>query len=85
MILNEEPERIIEGHRPPPEWPSRGEIKVNNLIMKYAPEYSPVLKDVSFHIKPSEKVGIVGRTGTRFVSFFQFFFRILSNYLSYNV
>lgn len=65
MNLEEEPPRIIEGHRPPPEWPFQGEIKVNNLIMQYAPENPPVLKDVSFHIKPSEKIGIVGRTGMR--------------------
>ncbi|CAG8506025.1 1335_t:CDS:10 [Funneliformis caledonium] len=76
MNLMEEPARIIEGFRPPPEWPFRGEIKVNNLIMQYAPDNPPVLKDVSFQIKPSEKVGIVGRTGsgksTLAVSFFRF-------------
>jgi ABC-type multidrug transport system fused ATPase/permease subunit len=74
MNLEEEPSRIIEGHRPPPEWPFQGEIKVNNLTMKYAPDNPSVLKDVSFHIKPSEKVGIVGRTGIRFILFFQLIF-----------
>ena len=85
MYLEEEPTRIIEEHRPPPEWPFQGEVKVNNLIMKYAPDNPPVLKDLSFHIKPSEKVGIVGRTGMRFLSFFGYFFQTLFNYLSYNV
>ena len=46
--MEEEPTRIIEGHRPPPEWSSQGEIKVNNLVMKYAPEDQAVLKDVTF-------------------------------------
>jgi ABC-type multidrug transport system fused ATPase/permease subunit len=80
--LEEEPARIIEGHRPPPEWPSQGEVKVNNLVMKYAPEGQSVLKDVTFHIKPSEKVGIVGRTGTRFYSFsFGYFSEFYDFYL----
>ncbi|CAG8509015.1 21771_t:CDS:10 [Cetraspora pellucida] len=76
LILEEEPPRIIEGHRPSPEWPSRGDIQVKNLIMQYAPDNPPVLKDISFHIQPAEKVGIVGRTGsgksTLATSFFRF-------------
>ncbi|CAG8612654.1 13568_t:CDS:10, partial [Racocetra persica] len=62
LELEEEPPRIIEGHRPPSEWPSRGDIQVKNLVMQYAPDNPPVLKDISFHIKPAEKIGIVGRT-----------------------
>ena len=56
--MEEEPARIIEGRRPPPEWPFQGEIKVNDLTMKYAPENPPVLKDLSFHIKSTEKIEI---------------------------
>ncbi|CAG8761788.1 23893_t:CDS:2, partial [Racocetra persica] len=63
LVLEEEPPRIIEGHRPPLEWPSRGDVQVKNLVIKYAPDYPPVLKNISFHIKPAEKIGIVGRTG----------------------
>ncbi|CAG8495374.1 3484_t:CDS:10, partial [Racocetra fulgida] len=59
LELEEEPPRIIEGHRPPSEWPSRGDIQVNNLVMQYAHDNPPVLKDISFHIKPAEKIGIV--------------------------
>ena len=31
--------------------------------MRYRPDMDPVLRRVSFDIKPKEKVGIVGRTG----------------------
>ncbi|KAF0506686.1 P-loop containing nucleoside triphosphate hydrolase protein [Gigaspora margarita] len=76
LVLEEEPPRIVEGHRPPPEWPTKGDIQVKNLVMQYAPDNPPVLKDISFHIKPAEKVGIVGRTGsgksTLATSFFRF-------------
>ncbi|KAF9169455.1 hypothetical protein BGX20_010302 [Mortierella sp. AD010] len=76
MDLPQEPPAVIEGCRPPPGWPNNGEIKVENLVMQYSPDDPPVIRDVSFHIKPREKVGIVGRTGagksTLAVAFFRF-------------
>ncbi|CAG8540389.1 15319_t:CDS:10 [Funneliformis mosseae] len=50
--------------RPPAAWPYNGKIKVENLEVKYAPDLEPVLHHISFNIKGSEKVGIVGRTGS---------------------
>ncbi|KAF9979372.1 hypothetical protein BGZ73_000066 [Actinomortierella ambigua] len=74
--LPQEPPATIEGHRPPPGWPHNGEIMVENLVMQYSPEDPPVIRDVSFHVNPREKVGIVGRTGagksTLAVAFFRF-------------
>ncbi|KAL9545898.1 hypothetical protein MBANPS3_006918 [Mucor bainieri] len=62
--------------KPPPEWPSQGAIKVDNLHVRYAADLEPVLKGLTFSIKPMEKVGIVGRTGsgksTLALSFFRF-------------
>ncbi|KAF8979257.1 hypothetical protein BGZ46_005664 [Entomortierella lignicola] len=76
MELPQEPPAVIEGSRPPPGWPNNGEITVENLVMQYSPEDPPVIRDVSFHINPREKVGIVGRTGagksTLAVAFFRF-------------
>ncbi|KAG0215811.1 hypothetical protein BGX28_008121 [Mortierella sp. GBA30] len=76
MDLPQEPPAVIEGSRPPPGWPNDGEIEVEKLVMQYSPEDPPVIRDVSFHIKPREKVGIVGRTGagksTLAVAFFRF-------------
>ncbi|KAI1300681.1 hypothetical protein EDD11_006060 [Mortierella claussenii] len=64
MDLEEEPPAIIEGSRPPAFWPHAGEIVVDHLVMKYAPDAPAVIKDVSFKIKAGEKVGVVGRTGS---------------------
>jgi ABC-type multidrug transport system fused ATPase/permease subunit len=44
-------------------WPERGEIRFENVSMRYRPELPLVLKDLSIHIKAGERVGIVGRTG----------------------
>jgi ABC-type multidrug transport system fused ATPase/permease subunit len=32
--------------------------------MRYRPELDTVLKGITFDVKPGEKVGIVGRTGS---------------------
>ncbi|KAG2235533.1 hypothetical protein INT48_003096 [Thamnidium elegans] len=62
--------------RPPTDWPSHGAIEVKDLQVKYAVDLEPVLKGISFSIKPKEKVGIVGRTGsgksTLALAFFRF-------------
>jgi ATP-binding cassette, subfamily B, multidrug efflux pump len=39
-----------------------GDIRFENVTFGYDPEH-PVLRDVSFHIKPGESVAIVGATG----------------------
>ncbi|KAF9584468.1 hypothetical protein BGW38_006357 [Lunasporangiospora selenospora] len=76
MNLPQEPPAVIEGSRPPPGWPNNGEIEVENLVMQYSPEDPPVIRNVSFHVNPREKIGIVGRTGagksTLAVAFFRF-------------
>ncbi|CAG8585068.1 24520_t:CDS:2, partial [Racocetra persica] len=74
--LEIEADNIIPDHRPPPEWPSRGEIHIKNLEIKYRPDSPLVLKGVSADIMAAEKIGIVGRTGcgksTLATSFFRF-------------
>jgi ATP-binding cassette subfamily C (CFTR/MRP) protein 1 len=47
---------------PPKSWPERGEIIFDNVQMRYRPGLKLVLNGLSFHIYPSEKIGIVGRT-----------------------
>ncbi|KAG6817911.1 hypothetical protein H0H87_012379 [Tephrocybe sp. NHM501043] len=56
---------IIEKSRPPAYWPSSsGDLRVENLVVRYAPHLPPVLKNMSFTVKPMEKIGVVGRTGS---------------------
>ena len=45
-------------------WPTRGEIKFRNYSTKYRPNLPCVLKGLNLTIKPGEKVGLVGRTGS---------------------
>ncbi|XP_077528197.1 multidrug resistance protein mrp-7-like [Haemaphysalis longicornis] len=45
-------------------WPAGGEIAFENFTASYKPGVlPPALNDLSFIIKPHEKVGVVGRTG----------------------
>ncbi|XP_054718510.1 ATP-binding cassette sub-family C member 8-like [Uloborus diversus] len=46
------------------DWPTGGAISFKNVTMKYDSNADPVLKNVSLTIKPGEKVGICGRTGS---------------------
>ncbi|EJD42577.1 P-loop containing nucleoside triphosphate hydrolase protein [Auricularia subglabra TFB-10046 SS5] len=62
--LPPEPPRVMD-KRPPPNWPSeQGGVEFDNVVIKYAADLDPVLKNVSFTIKPREKIGLVGRTGS---------------------
>ncbi|XP_023219035.1 multidrug resistance-associated protein 4-like [Centruroides sculpturatus] len=49
--------------RPPSDWPERGEIHFDNVSLQYSTDKNIVLKNLTFHIRTGEKIGIVGRTG----------------------
>ncbi|KAJ3061806.1 hypothetical protein HDU99_005442, partial [Rhizoclosmatium hyalinum] len=78
--IDQEPPAIIPNNRPPPLWPSRGEIHVRNLSLKYAPELPNVLHELTFSTYPSEKIGVVGRTGAGKSTLTLAFFRILNQF-----
>ncbi|KAJ1831821.1 Transporter of the ATP-binding cassette (ABC) [Coemansia sp. RSA 2711] len=63
--LDVEPEApvAIADRTPPPEWPAEGGIHVEDLVLRYADSLPPVIRGISFEVRPREKVGIVGRTG----------------------
>ncbi|CCD27007.1 ATP-binding cassette glutathione S-conjugate transporter YCF1 NDAI_0J01150 [Naumovozyma dairenensis CBS 421] len=75
--LKSEAPEIIEDHRPQETWPEEGDIKFEHYSTRYRPELDLVLKDINFHIKPKEKIGIVGRTGAGKSSLTLALFRII--------
>ncbi|KAH6576899.1 hypothetical protein BASA50_008740 [Batrachochytrium salamandrivorans] len=54
----------IPDKKPPSDWPTKGLINFNNIVLKYQKFGVAVLKNVSCTIYPTEKIGIVGRTGS---------------------
>ncbi|OMO75049.1 hypothetical protein CCACVL1_16349 [Corchorus capsularis] len=68
---------VIDSHRPQPGWPSSGSIQFEEVVLRYRPELPPVLCGLSFSTSPSEKLGIVGRTGAGKSSMLNALFRIV--------
>jgi ABC-type multidrug transport system fused ATPase/permease subunit len=68
LNLPQEPASIIQSSRPPAYWPSSSTkdslLRVEDLVIKYAPELPAVLHGVSFSLHARERVGILGRTGS---------------------
>ncbi|XP_038817599.1 multidrug resistance-associated protein 5-like [Salvelinus namaycush] len=54
----------IKNKAPPPDWPQEGEVVFDGTEMRYRDNLPLVLKKVSCTIRPKEKIGIVGRTGS---------------------
>lgn len=47
----------------PTDWPTLGQIEFKNVFYRYAAECEPVLRGLSFSVRPKEKISVVGRTG----------------------
>ncbi|KAL4006005.1 hypothetical protein ACER0C_005718 [Sarotherodon galilaeus] len=79
-LLKTEPENyegLLTVSQVPDGWPRQGEIKIQNLSVRYDATLKPVLKNVNAHINPGQKVGICGRTGSGKSSFSLAFFRMV--------
>ena len=59
----------VEATAPPPEWPTEGAIQVVGYRTRYRESLALALKDLSFCVRPHEKVGVCGRTGIRALLF----------------
>ena len=62
------------------DWPSKGEIRFENFNVKYRNDTEMVLKDINFHLKSGEHLGVVGRTGSGKSTISLCLFRILEAY-----
>uniref|UniRef100_A0AAQ5X979 ATP-binding cassette, sub-family C (CFTR/MRP), member 8 n=1 Tax=Amphiprion ocellaris TaxID=80972 RepID=A0AAQ5X979_AMPOC len=79
-LLKTEPENyegLLTVSQVPDGWPREGEIKIQNLSVRYDTTLKPVLKNVNAHVSPGQKVGICGRTGSGKSSFSLAFFRMV--------
>ncbi|KAL1787419.1 canalicular multispecific organic anion transporter 1 [Sigmodon hispidus] len=76
-VENEAP--WVTDKRPPADWPSKGEVQFNSYQVRYRPELDLVLRGITCHIKSTEKVGVVGRTGAGKSSLTNCLFRILES------
>ncbi|KAF9110743.1 hypothetical protein BGX27_005918 [Mortierella sp. AM989] len=73
----EAPAELPSDKELPPNWPSEGRIVFKNYSTRYRQGLDLVIKNVSFEIQPSEKVGVVGRTGAGKSSLTLALFRII--------
>ncbi|XP_037256526.1 ATP-binding cassette sub-family C member 2 isoform X2 [Falco biarmicus] len=74
-VKNEAP--WVTEKRPPPGWPSKGEIQFIDYKVRYRPELDLVLQEITCTIGSTEKVGVVGRTGAGKSSLTNCLFRVL--------
>uniref|UniRef100_UPI00398F530D ATP-binding cassette sub-family C member 9-like isoform X1 n=1 Tax=Pristiophorus japonicus TaxID=55135 RepID=UPI00398F530D len=76
-IESENYEGTMDPSQVPADWPQQGEIKIQDLCVRYDPTLKPVLKHVKAYITPGQKVGICGRTGSGKSSLSLAFFRMV--------
>lgn len=74
--LPEEAPKQIDQSPKPKNWPEKGDVKMENVELRYRPGLPLVLQSVSAHIKGGEKIGVVGRTGAGKSSLISTFLRL---------
>jgi ATP-binding cassette subfamily C (CFTR/MRP) protein 2 len=75
-VASEKPKHLpLDGEVP--KWPTHGEIKFTNYSVRYRPDTNIVLRNINIHIRPQQKIGVVGRTGSGKSTLCLALFRIL--------
>ncbi|KAL6615056.1 hypothetical protein ACP70R_037326 [Stipagrostis hirtigluma subsp. patula] len=77
MNIPSESALTISESRPNCQWPTKGEIELCNLHVRYAPQLPFVLKGLTCILPGGKKTGIVGRTGGGKSTLIQALFRIV--------
>ncbi|GLJ30778.1 hypothetical protein SUGI_0610560 [Cryptomeria japonica] len=77
MNLPSEAAAIIESNRPPMSWPNQGRIELDNLKIRYRPNFPLVLKGISCTFEAGKRVGVVGRTGSGKTTLISALFRLV--------
>uniref|UniRef100_J3LW13 ABC transporter C family member 13 n=1 Tax=Oryza brachyantha TaxID=4533 RepID=J3LW13_ORYBR len=62
---------------PSPNWPSKGDIDIKDLKVRYRSNTPLILKGITININSGEKIGLVGRTGSGKSTFVQALFRLV--------
>ncbi|KAL2341766.1 hypothetical protein Fmac_009706 [Flemingia macrophylla] len=75
-LPSEAPWKIAD-RSPPQNWPSEGNIELDNLQVRYRPNTPLVLKGITLTLRGGEKIGVVGRTGSGKSTLIQVLFRLI--------
>ncbi|KAK3818901.1 MAG: multi drug resistance-associated protein MRP [Benniella sp.] len=74
--LPQEAPEVIGFHRPPEDWPDKGQVEFEDNVTRYRARDGLVSRGIGFTIQSHEKVGICGRPDTDKPSFPMSLFRI---------
>ncbi|RFN49501.1 canalicular multispecific organic anion transporter 2 [Fusarium flagelliforme] len=69
-------EKVGEDKNPGESWPIKGGLEVKNVDVQYEHTTEPVLRGLSFSVKPGQKLGFCGRSGSGKSSFVQALLRM---------
>uniref|UniRef100_A0A1D1YTJ4 ABC transporter C family member 4 n=1 Tax=Anthurium amnicola TaxID=1678845 RepID=A0A1D1YTJ4_9ARAE len=75
-IPSEAPWEIM-GCLPSVNWPTKGNVELKDLKVRYRPNTPMVLKGITLKIQGGEKIGVVGRTGSGKSTLIQALFRVV--------
>ena len=59
----EQMRKLVKMDKHDSEWVTSGQITFEKFSTRYRPNTDFALKDINIHIKPGQKIGVVGRAG----------------------